>query len=114
MKTKALTRDDRKRMILLAFAVEIQSDRTGEMTIANIARKLGLSPSTHLRDMCMEMVIDGSLDFRDETIPGVAKFRRIYSPNFKKDKIYETIHLKRRAPLKVNSRQGTLLLGWSS
>lgn len=109
MKTKALNRDDRKRMILLAFAVEIQSGRTGEMTIADIAKKMHLSASTKLRDMVMEMVIEGQLDYRTEPIPGVAQFRRIYSPNFKQDKVYEAIHLKRRTPIKINSRQGSFL-----
>lgn len=110
MKTKALSREDRKRMILLAFAVEVQCGRTGEMTVADIARKLHLSASSKLRDMVMEMVIDGSLDFRDEPIPGIAKFRRIYAPNFKQDKIYETIHLKKRSPIKVNRNQTSFFL----
>lgn len=111
MKTKALARDDRKRMIILAFAVEVQNGNSGEMTMAHVARKLRLSPSTKLREMILELVIDGQLDYRDEPIPGIAKFRRIYSPNFKQDKVYEAIHLKRK-PLKVNSRQKTLELNW--
>jgi len=36
-----------------------------------------LAPSTKLRKMILELVKDGSLDFRDEPIPGVAKFRRL-------------------------------------
>lgn len=105
MKTKALAREDRKRQIMLAFAVEIQNGNTGEMTVADIARWLHLSASTKLRDMVLELVIDGSLDFRDEPIPGVAKFRRIYSASMKRDRVYEAIHLKKRAPIKINSKQ---------
>ena len=105
MKTKALAREDRKRQIILAFAVEIQNGNSGEMTVAQIAKWLHLSPSSKLRDMVTELVIDGQLDFRDEAIPGVAKYRRIYSPNFAKDKVYEAIHLKKRKPIKINSRQ---------
>lgn len=111
MKTKALARDERKRMVILAFAVEVQNGNAGEMTMAQIARKIGLAPSTKLREMILEMVIDGQLDYRDEPMPGVAKFRRIYAPNFKQDKVYEAIHLKRK-PIKVNSRQKTLELPW--
>jgi hypothetical protein len=82
-KTKALAREDRKRQIMIAFAVEMQQGNNPEMTIADIARKLHLSPSTKLRDIVYELVIDGSLDFRDEEIPGCAKFRRLYSPDEK-------------------------------
>jgi len=32
-KQKALPRDDRKRQILIAFAVEIQNGNNGEMTV---------------------------------------------------------------------------------
>jgi hypothetical protein len=112
MKTKALSRDDRKNQIMLAFAIEIQSDRTGEMTIADIAKKLHLTASTKLRDMVMELVIEGSLDFRDETIPGIAKYRRIYSGQLKKDKIHISKEPKKRTALKVNSAQGQLMLDW--
>jgi len=113
MKQKALAREDRKRQILLAFAVEIQQGNTGEMTVANIAKHLHLSASTKLRDMVMELVIEGTLDFRDEPIPGVAKFRRIYSPDAKTFKRPTPQYKGSRKPLKVNSRQGTLLMEWS-
>jgi hypothetical protein len=107
MKQKALAREDRKRQILLAFAVEVQNGNTGEMTIADIAKHLHLSVSSKLRDMVMELVIDGELDFRDEPIPGIAKFRRIYAPKFQRDKIPGSLTRQKRAPIKVNSRQGS-------
>lgn len=107
MKTKALARVDRKRQILLAFACEIQDGNNGEMTIADIAKRMHLSVSTKLREMVMELVVDGSIDFRDEPIPGIAKFRRIYSP--------DPSHFKTPAPqykgqgrsIKINSKQGS-------
>lgn len=81
MKKKALSREDRKRQIMLAFAVDLQSHGDGRMTIADIARKMQLAPSTKLRDMVTELVIDGLLVDEKEVIPGVTKFRRIYSPS---------------------------------
>jgi len=112
MKQKALLREDRKRQILLAFAVEIQNGESGEMTVANIAKAMHLSPSTKLRDMVMELVIDGSLDFRDEAIPGITKYRRIYSPNSKAFKTPAPQYKGQRKPLKVNSRQRSLEIEW--
>lgn len=112
MRKKALRREDRKRQILLAFAVEIHNGNTGEMTVANIAKHMHLSASTKLRDMVMELVIDGSLDFRDEPIPGIAKFRRIFSPDAKTFKRPSAEYGRQGRALKVNSRQGTLMLGW--
>ena len=81
MKTKALAREDRLRQILQAFAIEIQEGRTGEMTVADVARKLHLTASTKLRLMLEELVMDSQLISEKELIPGVAKFRRIYRPN---------------------------------
>lgn len=107
MKTKALSRDDRKRQILLAFAMNIQTGGDGEMTVADIARMMHLSPSTKLRDMVTELVIDGSIDFRDEPIPGVAKFRRIYSPDPKTFKRPKPHYKGEGKPIRFNSKQGS-------
>lgn len=110
MKNVQLPREDRKRQILIAFALNIQQGFSGEMTVADIARKLHLSPSTKLRDMVMELVIDGSLDFRDELIPGVAKFRRIYSPDPKSFKRPKVEYGRQGRAIKVNSRQQSFLM----
>jgi len=110
MKQKALHREDRKRQILLAFALEIQNGNIGEMTVANIAKHLHLSASTKLRDMVMELVIEGALDFRDEPIPGVAKFRRIFSPAAKKFKRPRAQYKQEGRAIKVNSRQKSYLI----
>ena len=107
MKQKALSREDRKRQILLVFAVNIQNGGTGEMTVAGIAQLMHLSASTKLRDMVTELVIDGALDFRDESIPGVAKFRRIYSPDPKTFKRPTPHYSGQGRAIKVNSRQGS-------
>jgi len=110
MRQKALSREDRKRQILLAFAVELQQGNTGEMTVANIAKHLHLSASTKLRDMVMELVIDGSLDFRDEPIPGIAKFRRIFSPDAKTFKRPRTQYKQEGRAIKINSRQKSYMM----
>lgn len=109
MKQKALDRADRKRQILIAFAVEIQDGNTGEMTVANIAKHLHLSASTKLRDMVMELVIEGTLDFRDEPIPGIAKFRRIFSPDAKTFKRPTPEYKGQGRAIKINSRQKSYL-----
>lgn len=80
MKTKALSRDERKRQIVLAFAVELQSGHDGRMTLHDIARKLQLSASGKLRDMVTELEIEGLLVSEKENMPGIVGFRRIYSP----------------------------------
>ena len=110
MKQKALNREERKRQILLAFALEIQNGNTGEMTVANIAKHMHLSASTKLRDMVMELVIEGSLDFRDEPIPGIAKFRRVFSPDAQKFKRPRAQYKQEGRAIKVNSRQKSYLM----
>jgi hypothetical protein len=69
---KAFKREDRKRMILLAFAVEETNGRH-EMTLAQIAKYLRVTPSTKLRSMVVELEIEGLLKSRTEPYPGVAK-----------------------------------------
>lgn len=105
MKTKALAREDRQRQIYQCFAVELQQGRTGELTVADLARMMHITPSTKLRIMLEELVMEGGLQSRKEDIPGVAKFRRIYSPDPK--------HFQRTTPqyrgegrtIKINSKQ---------
>lgn len=90
MKTKALSREDRKDQILICFACRAIDHDTDEMTVSDIAKLMHLTASTKLRDMVLELVVDGVLDFRDEPIPGVAKFRRIYSAGHQTNS--KTIH----------------------
>lgn len=109
MKTKALKRDDRKRQILLAFAVNFQNGFNGEMTVADIAKAMHIAPSTKLRIMLNELVVDGVLDFRTEDIPGVAKFRRIYAPNKNSFKVPTPRYIGQERAIRINSRQGSFL-----
>lgn len=108
-KKKALPREDRKRQILIAFALEIQNGNNGEMTVADVARHMRLAPSTKLRKMILELVEDGSLDFRDESIPGVAKFRRLYSPDIESFRRPKAEYGRQGRAIKINSKQGSFL-----
>jgi len=107
MKQKALAREDRKRQILHAFMVHEMAGNEGGLTVADIARYMHLSVSTKLRNMVMEWVIDGTLDFVDEPIPGVAKFRRIYSPNQETFNRPTPQYKGQGRAIKFNSRQGS-------
>lgn len=105
MKTKALAREDRQRQIYQCFAVELQQGRTGELTVADVARMMHITPSTKLRIMLEELVMEGGLQSRKEDIPGVAKFRRIYSPD---PKHFQRPTLQYRGAgrsIKINSKQ---------
>ena len=108
MKNKALPRPDRLRQILLCFAVEIQEGRTGELTIADIARKLQLSASTKLRLMVEELVMDSQLISTKEPIPGIAKFRRIYRPNFGQFKQPKPQYKGEKRQIKITSNQKSM------
>lgn len=71
MKTKAFTRDERKHMVKLQFAIWIQ--RAGmpvQRTSYQIARALGLTPSSHLRAILDEMVEDEILLAHKESRSG--------------------------------------------
>lgn len=80
MKTKALAKEDRKNQILLAFAVELQAGREARMTSVDIARKIGLAPSKHVRDFIRELVIEGLLDSTKEPMTGAVGYRWVYTP----------------------------------
>lgn len=105
MKKKALARQDRLRQIMLCFAIELQEGRTGEMTCADIARKMGLSVSTKLRLMIEELVIDSLLISTKEPIPGIAKFRRVYRPNHGQFKRPTPQYKGNKRQIKINSKQ---------
>lgn len=113
MKKVALNREDRLRQIMQVFAAAIQSAPPGEsveLTVADIARLMHLSPSTKLRLMVTELVEDGSLDFRKETIPGIAKYRRLYSPNPEKFERPKPQYKGQGRAMKINSKQGSFLV----
>ena len=105
MKQKALAREDRLRQILQVFAIELQQGRTGELTTAEIARKMHLSPSTKLRLMIEELVMEGGLQSRREDIPGVCKYRRVYSPDPNAFKMPKPLYKGQGRSIRINSKQ---------
>jgi len=110
MKKKALAREDRLRQILLCFAVEIQDGRTGELTVADVARKLQLSASTKLRLMLEELVMDSQLISTQEPIPGIAKFRRVYRPNFGEFKRPTPQYKGSKRQIKITGKQMSMFV----
>jgi len=81
MKTKALDKQDRFRQIMLAFAVNLQAGGTGELTAVDVARKIGLAPSKHVRDFINELYVEGLLLARKEPMSGAVGFRWVYYPS---------------------------------
>jgi hypothetical protein len=65
-------------MVIQAFLVA-KTHNVDELTLTDIAYSLKVTASTKLRDMVTELVIEGALFDRKEPIPGIAKFRRLYS-----------------------------------
>lgn len=63
MKRKALDRADVKRLIVTAFLTAEKVEKRHAMTCARIAKMLGRTPSTKLRQMLSEMIADGTLIF---------------------------------------------------
>jgi len=62
MRKKSLTKEQREIQIQQWFAGRIQDDNdTSIASLAQIARGLGLSPSSHLRSICESMVDSGVL-----------------------------------------------------
>lgn len=80
-KRVAYTRGERELQILTAFTVQLQAGHDGKMTVADIARKLGITPSTKLRIIINDLVVGGLLEAEREylTVGGVCQFRVWYS-----------------------------------
>lgn len=62
MKKKALAREDRYTQIITWFAIRIQNGNESYVTPHEIAKGLGLSPSTKFREMLADLVRMGKLD----------------------------------------------------
>ena len=75
---KAYSRDERKHMIMQAFLVA-SSRGVNELTITDVAHANHITASTKLRDMLTELVIEGVIYDKKDPIPGIAKFRFLYS-----------------------------------
>lgn len=79
MGKKNLSRVGRKDAIRQAFIAHRIATGKVMMTVAQIARKMGLEPSTHLRKIVHEMVADGHLSFLKIDDPNeIAGFRVHY------------------------------------
>ena len=65
-------------MIIQSFLVDIQKGNDGQLTCAEIARYLRVTPSTKLRIILAEMVEDDLITARKVLDHGIAGFRRIY------------------------------------
>jgi len=86
-------------MIVTWFANRLQKYNKDGATMNEIARGLGMSPSSHLNDILWEMVKDESLDWREIHRPGrwVGREYRLHP------KTYNYLR-KRSINLKVNGR----------
>lgn len=70
MKTKAFSREERQAMITAWFALRIQKGNEKFATMNEIARGLGMSPSTHLQKIISGMCFKGQLMWRDRKKAG--------------------------------------------
>ncbi len=70
MRRKALERGERKRTIILWFAIRIQAHNKAYATSYEIAHGLGLSPSQKLRDILNECVSEGLLEVKEHNKNG--------------------------------------------
>lgn len=58
---KAYSRAEREAMVINAFAIHIQNGKPNQLTMYQIARKLGMTPSDHIMKILKKMAIDGKL-----------------------------------------------------
>jgi hypothetical protein len=61
MRKKSLTKDQRKIQVIQWFRIRIMKDNWDTASLAQIARGLGMSPSSHLRKICESLVDDSYL-----------------------------------------------------
>lgn len=105
---KAYTKEERKMQILGAIAVNVQSGGSWWLTATDIANRLHMTPSTHLRLIIAEMVVEGQLDERKEDDPGIRKFRRLFTvPD---NDLRKAIHKARRAAHADKAEKRTIIL----
>lgn len=100
-------------MIVQALAIEVQAGREAILTVSEIAHKLGVTPSTKLRIILAEMVVDQVLVMEREEHPGIAGFRRLY--RLHGHSALEALRTAKSSTfgsprkIKFNSRQGSFL-----
>lgn len=61
MERRNFRRADRKRIIVLAFSVHIQSGQPNAMTVYQTCKKMGVRQCTHFQKIMMEMEDEGTL-----------------------------------------------------
>lgn len=67
---KALRREEREIMVINWFAIRIQYDNEEYASMSEIAKEIGISPSSHLRKILSNMVENRTLDERKLIRPG--------------------------------------------
>lgn len=70
MRRKALKREEREIQVINWFAIRIQHDNEDIASMSEIARGIGVSPSTKLRKILNHMVEIGSLTSHELVRPG--------------------------------------------
>jgi len=70
MRKKAFTRDERKQMIITWFAIRVQNGNESYATMNEIARGLGMSPSSHLTRLLFELNNADRIAIRGTKRPG--------------------------------------------
>lgn len=63
---KAYSRGERQSMILDQFYKLVDGCKKPELTTYQLAKLMDMTPSPHLRNMCWELVHEGSLDSRTD------------------------------------------------
>lgn len=103
MKRKALDRVEVKRLIVTAFLTAEKVEKRHAMTCARIAKMLGRTPSTKLRQILAEMVVNETLiceKLMDEK--SIGGFVIIYALNPEKYKKPEP----QKREIKINGQLG--------
>jgi len=109
---KAYTREERRLMIIQALAIAVQkSGKDAAMTTADFANALHVTPSTKLRIILNEMVVEHMLTSRKEKHASIAGYRVMYQLPY--ENIYTLLRNaemgafapKRR--IRINSAQGS-------
>ncbi len=104
MRKKALLNEEREILVINWFAQRIQVDNLEVATLSEIARGLGMSPSSHLRGILDNMVENQALDKSPVSRPG-----RWDGWGYSlKQGTYKRVPKQQRT-LKINSAKGTQL-----
>lgn len=109
-KARALSRDERKRLIIHHFAEAIRTSQPARFTCADMARKMDIIPSTKLRNILDEMVAEYLLIVTMESDAGIAGFRKVYELNYSKEGFSQP-HANQKATrvartIRMNSSKG--------